>query len=166
MARERGEDAYTGRAGQLAVAAELAMRGCNAAIPEVDVGTDLLAFREEPFTVVPIQVKTAKAKLYSKTAGHGARFNIPMRHLEAQNPHGLFYVLAVWLEGRFTDFIVISRDELRHLTGGGVNCGSVDKSGGLVFTLQFREVVQCGHVDMTRFRHAWSLLRPLHPPGS
>ena len=43
MAGQRGpRDTYTGRSGQMAVMAELLFRRCNAAIPEVDVGTDVL----------------------------------------------------------------------------------------------------------------------------
>ena len=34
----KNRGAYTGRSGQMAVIAELLNRGCNAAIPEVDVG--------------------------------------------------------------------------------------------------------------------------------
>ena len=38
---------YLGRAGQLAVMSEFVARGWNAAIPEVDVGDDILVIRDE-----------------------------------------------------------------------------------------------------------------------
>ena len=42
--RQRGtDDTFTGRAAQLAVMAELLRLRCNAAIPEVDLGTDVLS---------------------------------------------------------------------------------------------------------------------------
>jgi len=37
---------YTGHSGQLAVMAELLVRQVNAAVPHVDLGTDLFAFRD------------------------------------------------------------------------------------------------------------------------
>jgi hypothetical protein len=37
---------YTGRSGQMAVMAELLDRECNVAVPEIDVGEDVFAFRD------------------------------------------------------------------------------------------------------------------------
>ena len=44
MSRQR---TYTGRSGQMAVVAELLFQQCNAAVPEVDYGTDVFAFQDE-----------------------------------------------------------------------------------------------------------------------
>ena len=58
LGRRRGiEDSFIGRAAQLAVMAELHRLNCNVAIPEVDLGSDLLAFREDRSEIVRIQVK-------------------------------------------------------------------------------------------------------------
>lgn len=37
---------YTGRAGQMAVMAEFLIRGYNVAVPEVDVGDDILVVKD------------------------------------------------------------------------------------------------------------------------
>src|SRR4051794_33366596 len=93
-------DLYTGRSGQLAVVAELLNRQRNVAIPEVDVGEDLFAFRDrvnEPVT--RIQVKTANATR-RKTAGrYSARFSVPFAQLDAPDEPALHYVFAVRFEG-------------------------------------------------------------------
>ena len=44
---------YTGRAGQLAVMAELLLRGWNTAIPEVDVGDDIFVVRDIGWKSLP-----------------------------------------------------------------------------------------------------------------
>jgi hypothetical protein len=67
MARQRGtRDMYTGRSGQMAVMAELLFRLCNAAIPEVDAGTDVFAFQDEREEVARVQVKTAQGERYRR----------------------------------------------------------------------------------------------------
>ena len=50
---------FSGASGQMAVKGELLHRQCNAAVPHVDVGTDLFAFRDDREEVARIQVKTA-----------------------------------------------------------------------------------------------------------
>jgi hypothetical protein len=56
--RQRGaQDSFTGRSAQLAVLAELLRLHCNAAIPEVDLGTDVFVFRDDREEVVRLQVK-------------------------------------------------------------------------------------------------------------
>src|SRR5438067_12031013 len=107
--RDRGatKDSYTGRSGQLAVMAELLMLKCNVAIPEVDRGKDVFAFKEGRVEVAHIQVKTAKGNAYKKEAGYSARFSIPKKELRgpgAQPP--LYYALAARLEGDWADFLV------------------------------------------------------------
>lgn len=46
-------DLYVGRAGQLAVMAELLLRGYNVAIPEVDVGDDVFVVRDRDGDLQP-----------------------------------------------------------------------------------------------------------------
>ena len=60
--RQRGtDDSFTGRAAQFAVMAELLRLRCNVAVPEVDLGTDLFAFRDEHEDVTRVQVKACTA---------------------------------------------------------------------------------------------------------
>ena len=50
----------------MAVIAELLHRRCNAAIPHVDIGMDVFAFRDDREDVARIQVKTAPETPYRK----------------------------------------------------------------------------------------------------
>src|SRR5438046_168603 len=79
--RQRGtDDSFTGRAAQLAVMAELLRLRCNAAIPEVDLGTDVFAFKEDREEVVRIQVKACTVPLtYADGSSYSAKFALPMK---------------------------------------------------------------------------------------
>ena len=55
---------FTGSSGQMAVMGELLHRKSNAAIPLVDVGTDVFAFRDDREEVARIQVKTEAGTWY------------------------------------------------------------------------------------------------------
>ena len=91
------DDTFTGRAAQLAVMAELLRLGCNAAIPEVDVGTDVFAFKDNREEIVRLQVKSCTVpKEYADKSGYSATFVLPMkqfRRLDDRPP--LYYALAV-----------------------------------------------------------------------
>ncbi len=96
--RQRGtEDSFTGRAAQLAVMAELLRHRCNAASPEVDLGTDVFAFKDDREEVVRIQVKSCTVPhIYADGSGYSAKFGLPMkqfRRLDDRPP--LYYALAV-----------------------------------------------------------------------
>src|SRR3989440_11188254 len=160
MARQkRTHDTYTGHSGQMAVMAELLFRRCNAAIPEVDVGTDVFAFHDEREEVAWVQVKTAQGTRYKKGGGHSAQFSIPLKQLERQpDKPPLYYALAVRLEGQYVDFLVIGRPQLNGHWNGPRRFGTKDKGGNLVLTLQFRERGLCGEVDLTGHRNAWDIL--------
>lgn len=165
MARQRGtQDAWTGRSGQLAVLAELIFRQCNAAIPEVDVGTDVFAFHDESEEVGRLQVKTGQAKRYKKEQGYSVQFAIPLRQLEKRDWPRLHYVLAVRLEGQWVDFLLIGRPELRAYRNGPSRFGTENvTTRELVLSIQFRPTgVVCGEVDLTPHRNAWAHLPPLH----
>jgi hypothetical protein len=154
---------YTGRSGQMAVMAELLFRRCNAAIPEVDVGTDVFAFHDEREEVARVQVKTAQGTRYRKVVGYSAQFGIPLKQLERPDKPPLYYALAIRLEGQYVDFLVIGRSRLNDYWNGPGQFGTPDRKGNLVLTVQFRDTVLCGEVDLSEFRNAWHLLPPLQP---
>jgi hypothetical protein len=145
----------------MAVIAELLIRRCNAAIPEVDVGMDVFAFLDEREEVARIQVKTAQGEKYKRGDGYSAQFSIPLKQLEQPDKPPLYYVLATRLEERFADFIVIGRSQLWDYWDSPKRFGTRDKEGNLVLTVQFRERVLCGEVDLTDFRGAWNILPPI-----
>ena len=76
--KDKSSATFSGSSGQMAVMSELLHRKCNAAIPLVDVGTDVFAFRDDREEVARIQVKTARGQRYKNGKGYSARFGVPM----------------------------------------------------------------------------------------
>ena len=165
---QRGsDDTFTGRAAQLAVMAELLRFRCNAAIPEVDLGTDVFAFKDDREEVVRIQVKACTAPLiYADGAGYSAKFALPMRQfrrLDDRPP--LFYALAVLRDEKWADFLVVSRARLQSYYNGKTKFGSLNKrNDDLEITVEFRAKVECSGQELTDCRNAWHSLPPLQPP--
>jgi hypothetical protein len=171
---------FTGGSGQMAVMGELLHLKCNAAVPHVDVGTDVFAFRDDREDVARIQVKTALGMRYKNGQGYNARFGVPMAQLRRTDEPPLFYAFAVRLDNGWGRFVVISRAKLQELWNNG--CGSENKkSGNLELHIQFRPIEQakgdgveeasdepswdarCGNFDLTVFMDAWKSLPPLKP---
>ncbi len=162
----------------MAVIGELLHRKCNAAIPLVDVGTDVFAFRDDREEVARIQVKTEAGSWYKRAKGYSAKFGIPMNQLGRNDAPPLFYALAVRLDDAWGSFLVISRAKLQELWDNG--CGSENEtSGDLVLHIQFRSennakedavekeqklTATCGRFDLTEYLNAWESLPPLTPP--
>jgi hypothetical protein len=153
----------TGRSGQMAVIGELLFRRCNAAIPEVDVGTDVFAFHDDREEVARLQVKTERGIRYRRGEGYSAKFRIPRKQLEWPDKPPLFYALLVRLEGRYVDFLIIPRAQLNDYWNGPKRFGALDKKGDVVLNVQFREKVICQDVDLSEHRNAWESLPPLQP---
>ncbi len=151
---------FTGHSGQMAVMAEVLFRQCNAATPQVDIGTDVFAFHDEREEVARIQVKTEQGERYKKEDGYSAVFRIPLKQLERPDKPPLYYALAVRLEGQYVAFLVIGRARLSEYWNGTKKFGTKDE-GNLALHVQFRERVICGDVDLTEYRDAWEILPPL-----
>jgi hypothetical protein len=112
-------------------------RASNAAVPHIDVGTDVFAFRDDREDVARIQVKTAPGKPYKKVQGYSAKFGVPMAQLRRTDEPTLFYAFAVRLDSSWGRFVVISRAKLQELWNNG--CGSENKqSGGSSQTTDFQ----------------------------
>ena len=144
--------------------AELLFRQCNAAIPEVDYGTDVFAFHDELEDVARMQVKTGQGTPYKKGDGYSVQFDIPRKQLARPDKPALFYALVARVEGRWADVIVISRAKLNEFWNGTQRFGTEDgENDTLKLTVQFREKVVCSEVDLTEYRNAWESLPPLRP---
>jgi hypothetical protein len=178
--KDKASASYTGGSGQMAVMGELLYRKCNAAIPHIDVGTDVFAFRDDREAVARIQVKTAYGERHKKGRGFSARFGVPMGQLGRLDDPPLFYALAVRLDDGWGAFIVVSRTNLQELWNDG--CGSENaKSGDLELHIRFHRAedsegaaphesrgaaglrASCGRFDLTRHLNAWESLPPLMP---
>lgn len=158
MAKDEHAHLYIGRSGQLAVMSELLYRRRNTAIPEVDVGDDVLVVRDEENTVTRVQVKSANA-----TAQHGgyfAQFSIPLLQLSKWLPFSFVYIFPVRWESRWSDFIILHRVTLNRLHATR-KIGSVSQ-GNLVLRLAFTtNDVRNKNVSFQQFRNAWDPWPPL-----
>lgn len=152
------KDLYTGRAGHLAVMAELLLRGWNTAIPEVDVGDDIFAVRDSDGNMHRVQVKTATAK--PRGYGYSAEFNLPLSQLRTQIRPEVTYIFATRLQDHWGDFVVINREALNkeyELQG----MGSKNKNR-LKLWLCFRETsIICSQSDLSQYRNAWNRHFPI-----
>lgn len=179
--KKDSEAAFSGGSGQMAVIAELLHRKCNAAIPIIDVGTDVFAFRDDREEVARIQVKSEYGQRYKKGEGWSAKFGVPMSQLKRTDSPPLFYALVVRLDDRWASFLIISRATLKVLWYEGLGSEN-DKSGDLELYIQFRFeqntadadaeqgklTARCGNpktktFELTHFLNAWDSLPPLKP---
>lgn len=172
---------FSGGSGQMAVMVELLHRQCNAAIPLVDVGTDVFVFRDDREDVARIQVKAARGQPYKRESGYHTKFGVPMDQLRRTDAPPLFYALAIRLDAGWGPFVVISRTDLQTLWNDGLGSEN-QKSGDLELYIRFRPVGRegelggvpaktagmpsalCGTFDLTRYVNAWESLPPLKPP--
>jgi hypothetical protein len=113
--KQDSQASFSGASGQMAVIAELLSRKCNAAIPQIDVGTDVFAFRDDREEIARIQVKTDVGKRYKKGDGWSAKFGIPMDQLRRTDSAPLFYALVVRLKNSWATFLIIGRADLTTL---------------------------------------------------
>src|SRR5215217_1738149 len=105
MARK---DLFTGRSGQLALMAEFLHRELNVAIPEVDVGDDIVVVRDDNDQVTRVQVKTANAAELKEGGRFTAQFKLPLDQLE-KGPRHLVYAFVVRRNGRWEEFVIVRR---------------------------------------------------------
>lgn len=149
---------YTGRAGHLAVMAELLFRGWNTAIPEVDIGDDIFVVRDSDGNLHRVQVKTSVAKPLKE--GHSALFNLSLSQLQAPITPDITYVFAVRLDDRWDTFVVIDRqtlDEEHRLYGIGSK-----NTNSLVLRLRFAgKSIICSRRDLSQYRNDWDTRFPV-----
>jgi hypothetical protein len=180
--KKESEASFSGGSGQMVVIAELLHRKCNAAIPLIDVGTDVFAFRDDREEVARIQVKTQTGKRYKNGEGWSAKFGVPMDQLKRADSPPLFYALVVRLDDEWASFLIISRAALKELWNEGLGSEN-EKSGDLELHVQFRFEQNAADADaeqkakltakygnpkkktfdLTKHLNAWDSLPPLQP---
>ena len=80
----------------MAVMAEFLMRGYNVAIPEVDIGDDILVVTDSSGEYAKVQVKTALA--VTTRNGYSARYSLKFEQLRIPTSPETWYVFANRLE--------------------------------------------------------------------
>ena len=159
--RSNRSNLYTGKAGHLAVMAELLLRGWNTAIPEVDIGDDIFVVHDRDGDMRRVQVKTAMAK--PQQYGRSAQFNIPISQLQREMDPDITYVFAVRLrirhKSRWDDFVVIDRQDIEKYREDGMGSENRDR---LVLYLRFeKESITCNGYDLSPYRNAWDTRFPV-----
>ncbi|HET9212987.1 MAG TPA: hypothetical protein VFR03_21450 [Thermoanaerobaculia bacterium] len=147
------QNLYVGRAGQMAVMAEFLLRGWNVALPEVDVGEDMLVVEDETGDLWRIQVKTANAKPLQ--TGYSALFNISLGQLLGERTPDLVYVFAIRSSEGWGPFVVVSRRQLalEHMSHG---IGSISRDDLILrFSVQDSDL-RCSDRDFLPYRNDWS----------
>lgn len=151
---------YTGRAGHLAVMAELLLRGWNTAIPEVDVGDDIFVIHDRKGEPSRVQVKTAIAE--PRKYGYSAQFTLRLSQLENPISPEVTYIFATLLHDSWSDFVVISREALNeeHQRYG---MGSKNKNRDrLKLWLCFKGTsIICTQSDLSQYRNDWDTHFPI-----
>lgn len=110
---------YVGKAGQIAVMAELAWRGYNVSIPEIDVGDDVFVLNDFNGKLSRIQVKTATGKELARTKGaYSCQFSINITHLNGSNS-GTHYIFVCRC-GKNWRFLIFKRFVLANLIKAGL----------------------------------------------
>lgn len=144
---------YTGRAGQMAVMAEFLIRGYNVAVPEVDIGDDILVVQDQSGEYWRVQVKTAIA--VGNAHSYHTKYAIRSSQIEITSSPETWFVFANRLEKRWYSFLVIPRAELAKLYLAG-NLGSVSQKGSLLLRFSYREQsFTCSGKGFSRFLDNW-----------
>ena len=144
---------YIGKAGHLAVMGELALRGYNVAMPEIDKGDDIFVVRDDTGAMWRLQVKTSLGKSQKKSK----RFQFRIREDSiqvSQNPD-LHFVFAMRRRGRWR-FLIMDRPVLRNYANNK-NLGSL--SGDyrqIAITLTDSGEATCSKQDLTNHLSDWN----------
>jgi hypothetical protein len=158
---------YIGKAGQIAVMAELAWRGYNVSIPEIDVGDDVFALNDSNAKLFRIQVKTATGIKLTRTDAYRCKFRINRDHLNSRNS-GTHYVL-VGRHGGNWRFLIFKRFVLARLLKAGL--GTKMKKGWHMVTVIFsgrhkaHSSTKKTAFDLSKHAWRWSLW-PKLPGGA
>jgi hypothetical protein len=146
----------------LAAMSEFLSLGYNVAIPEVDRGDDVFVVRDDDGNLSRIQVKTANAR--TTPHGYKATVNVPRLQLETPRRPEVYYVFPVRHDGRWKDFVVISREDLNTIwkaTNMGSLVGQIPVKQKLVIQLAFRpNSVRTGAADFQPYRNNWNRYWP------
>lgn len=89
------------------------MLGWNAAIPEVDIGDDIVVIRDDNDTIRRIQVKTSVSTL--RKNGYSGQFSVSLKHLKNYGKTPVHYVFMLRHVIGWSDPVIIRQDRLLEL---------------------------------------------------
>jgi hypothetical protein len=149
----RKTNLYRGRGGQMAVMAEFLMRGYNVAIPEVDIGDDILVVTDSSGEYAKVQVKTALA--VKTREGYSTRYTLKFTQLRTPSSPETWYVFANRLDGQWISFVPIARQQLYDFHRLH-NVGSLSQNStlGLYFSYT-NDSITCSGQNLSNYLNNW-----------
>jgi hypothetical protein len=145
---------YTGKAGHLALMAELALRGYNVATPEIDKGDDVFAVNDATGAMWRIQVKTSNLTDGARTE----RFAFRIRESaiqQAQTPELHFIFVLRRALGTWT-FVIIDRTVLRNYARNGLGTVNGDYRVVNFSIAKATGVLTCSQQDLSLHIGDWA----------
>jgi hypothetical protein len=136
---------------------ELAWRGYNIALPEIDVGDDIFTVNDNTGAMLRIQVKTARAVSMKRRVGAKYQFNLRRSAIMTSQSPELHFVFACRVERGFR-FLVMSRDVLRnYVLANNVGSPGERKNGGRRFDIYIENDgrAKCSGMDWTNHFEDW-----------
>lgn len=119
--------------------AEFLIRETNVAIPEVDIGDDIVVVRDDNDQITRVQVKTTNATEIGPDT-FKAQFSIPIQQLESGPPQ-LVYAFVVRRNLRWEEFVIIRRSVLEQLR---IEYGALNETNKKqTLSLTFRKLKSC-----------------------
>ena len=149
----RRTNLYFGQAGEFAVMSELLTRGWNVAIPQVDVGDDVIVIDDHAGNFIRVQIKSANAT--QRASSHTVRFRFPLKQLLTPTDPELIYILAVRNQGKWQDFLIIPRTRLYN-DYSQQPFGSVSNDALLLYLSFENKRIICSGRDVSTYCNDWS----------
>ena len=93
---------------------EFLIRGYNVAIPEVDVGDDVIVIEDDLGNLTRVQVKSVTARLKKNKKGYYSQVNLRVDQLQATLNTKLFYLVLIRHDEKWITTLMISREDLNN----------------------------------------------------
>ena len=132
---------------------ELAYRGYNVAIPEIDKGDDVFVVNDETGSMWRIQVKTSKPK----TQQTSLRFQYRVRDsaIQRATTPELYFVFVMRTKDRWR-FLVIERAVLRNYVIAHKLGSPNGEHRQIVVVVHENNTVTCNKIDVTHHMEEWT----------
>ena len=153
-------DLFLGRAAQLFVMSEFIVRGYNAAIPEVDIGDDILVIRDRDDALSKIQVKatnTLKELKSEKNRGvFRAQFNIKKTQLLRDPIAPFYFIFLIRRDEQWYEPLIFPQDILANDFISGDIGTEHNEQVKLWFKIYPDKTLECNNVDYSGQINNWS----------
>jgi hypothetical protein len=147
MSKTKKNNQYLGKAGHLFVMSEFLARGWNVAIPEVDVGDDILVLEDSSGNLAKIQVKTSNAT--SRKDGFSAMFQVNFIRLKKVIDVLSYYVFVVRINDSWGQLLLITQSSLLDLVENNMGNRYADNIT-LYFSYSKDEIV-CSNINLSKY---------------